>query len=110
MTCSKSASDSCIVCFHRWLLLDGKIGRIKYYINPLTTICVFIVVWSIIIWLLAGDCTDIESSRCTETHLETARQWIVDVWSWLYIAEQVVWVVLIVFIYFKWGDLKLGMK
>lgn len=83
-----------------WLKIQGGIGNLKFYCNPLTAIGSFVLVWALVIWAF----TDNDSHQL----LQSAKQWITDVWTWLYIADQFIWTGFVVFIYFKWGHLKLG--
>ncbi|XP_066913001.1 glycine betaine transporter OpuD-like isoform X1 [Clytia hemisphaerica] len=83
--------------------VKGKFGRIRFQFNPLSTFLGAFVLWAILIWAITDEETSIEK-------INVARRWITDKCTWFYIGSQFIWVILIIYIYFKYGHIKLGLS
>jgi len=73
-----------------------------FRINPVATITTTVILWtSVLLFILAP--THAKNS------LESAQNWITDVFTWFYIGTQNVWILFIVVLFFsKYGKFKLG--
>mmetsp|Transcript_119171 Transcript_119171/g.299677 ORF Transcript_119171/g.299677 Transcript_119171/m.299677 type:complete len:777 (+) Transcript_119171:95-2425(+) len=78
----------------------GKIGG-KFYFNPVVTFFSFGGVWAIVIWAMAA-----QGSAARKTW--DAQVWVTDIWAWLYMITQNVWIVVLFYLLFKHYNLKLG--
>ncbi|XP_066935944.1 trimethylamine transporter-like [Clytia hemisphaerica] len=76
--------------------------RLILSVNPLSTFIGGFLLWLVIIWAVV----DHDQSA---GYFNEARLWITDKCTWFYVGSQLVWVILIIIIYFKYGHLRLGL-
>uniref|UniRef100_A0A7M5VCE0 BCCT family transporter n=1 Tax=Clytia hemisphaerica TaxID=252671 RepID=A0A7M5VCE0_9CNID len=85
-------------CFHT----KGCFGPLKYYFNPITSICSALIIWAFVAWC-------IQSPDGSQEVTTRWKSWITKHWTWLYIGTQDVWAVFIICVYFsKYSNMKLG--
>jgi len=79
----------------------GQIGSKTLYFNPVISALAAGGVWGFVIWAMirkddaAADAAD-------------AQAWVTDVWNWLYMISQNVWIVVLLYLLYKHYNLKLG--
>eukprot|EP00928_Gymnodinium_smaydae_P046731 TRINITY_DN3114_c0_g3_i1.p1 TRINITY_DN3114_c0_g3~~TRINITY_DN3114_c0_g3_i1.p1 ORF type:complete len:1028 (-),score=159.78 TRINITY_DN3114_c0_g3_i1:246-3329(-) len=77
-------------------------GLLSVKMNPLVSVVSAIVMWAFIIAIA------VQPDYMNEAFM-VAKLWVVDVWSWLYILSQDIWVVALLYLAVcKYGTLKLG--
>lgn len=82
--------------------VTGCNGKVILYFNPISTILSAIIIWAFVIWCIV-------QPDQSNKYLGKVRDWITDVWTWLYVGTQDVWAVFIIVLYFsKYSNLKLG--
>jgi hypothetical protein len=79
----------------------GKLGSKLVYFNPVTTALAAGGIWGFAIWAMVAQQDAAEDA-------EEAQQWVTDVWNWLYMISQNVWIVVLLYLLFKYYNLKLG--
>jgi choline-glycine betaine transporter len=79
----------------------GDIGSRCFYINPVVSVCAAVLIWGFVIYAM------VEQNDAT---LEIAKwqQWVVDVWTWMYMGSQNVWICVLIYVLYKFWGLKLG--
>eukprot|EP00111_Clytia_hemisphaerica_P019325 TCONS_00057053-protein len=85
------------------LRLKFSVGKIHLNFNPLSSLLGALVLWLVIGWAIADWKTSLD-------HFNIARRWITDKCTWFYISSQLIWVIVIFYVYFKYGKLKLGLS
>jgi len=85
-------------CLH----VDVHLGPIHLYFNPLTTIVSAMIIWAFVIYCIV-------EKEGAEKNLQSAKSWITDKFTWLYVGTQDIWALFIIWLYFsKYSNLKLG--
>lgn len=79
----------------------GEINSKYVYFNPVITFVSCAILWGFVIWAM------IAQEDATEDTQET-QEWVTDVWNWLYMSSQNVWIVVLLYLLVKYGSLKLG--
>jgi choline-glycine betaine transporter len=88
----------------------GKCRRIKFGrnfwaidMNPLVSAVAALLIWGFIIAIAVSPYHMYEA-------MDEAKKWVADVWSWIYILSQDIWVVVLLYVAFvpRYGNLKLG--
>lgn len=79
----------------------GQINSKIYYFNPVITFFSCAFLWGFVIWAM------VEQEDATED-TQDAQKWVTDVWNWLYMVSQNVWIVVLLYLLYKHGNLKLG--
>lgn len=91
-----------VVNFFRCLHVDWRIGPIRIYLNPFTTLVSAVIIWAFVIYCV------VEKGDANE-NLKKLRLWITEKWTWLYVGTQDVWAIFIFWLYFsRFGNIKLG--
>jgi choline-glycine betaine transporter len=70
--------------------------------NPVTFIASFVILWAFVI----ACC--VEPDYMGKAMAIGAWEWIPEVWTWLYIVSQDIWILVLLWAMYKYGDLKLG--
>ncbi len=84
------------------LTVQGKIGCISFYFNPIVTVFSAVIIWSFVAWCMIKP----KESLREMTKMKT---WITDSWTWFYIATSNIWIIFIIYVAFsKYSKLKLG--
>jgi len=79
----------------------GQIGSQRLYFNPVITALAAGGVWGFVIWAIVK-----QEEAAKET--ADAQTWVTDVWNWLYMISQNVWIVVLLYLLYKYYNLKLG--
>jgi choline-glycine betaine transporter len=79
----------------------GKLGSKFIYFNPVITALAAGGIWGFAIWAM------ISQEEAAED-MGIAQEWVTDVWNWLYMISQNVWIVVLLYICYKYYNLKLG--
>lgn len=79
----------------------GEIGSRTLYFNPVITAFAAGGVWGFVIWAMV-----MQEDAAADT--KAAQAWVTDVWNWLYMFSQNVWIVILLYLLFKHYNLKLG--
>lgn len=79
----------------------GTYGSKFVFFNPVVTILSGVCIWGFVI-----------SAMVLQTEAKDAmldgKAWVTDVWNWLYMLSQNIWIVILMYVGFKYYDLKLG--
>lgn len=85
-------------CHH----LDFKIGPVRFYFNPITSIASAIIIWGFVGYCIADPPGSLKN-------MKSLKNWVTEKWTWLYVGTQDVWAVFIIALYFsKYSNMKLG--
>eukprot|EP00928_Gymnodinium_smaydae_P046729 TRINITY_DN3114_c0_g1_i1.p1 TRINITY_DN3114_c0_g1~~TRINITY_DN3114_c0_g1_i1.p1 ORF type:complete len:1095 (-),score=177.76 TRINITY_DN3114_c0_g1_i1:403-3687(-) len=85
-----------------WQVKFGREGSLcSVKMNPIVSIVSAIVVWAFIISIA------VEPDHMNRAFM-VAKLWVCDVWSWFYIISQDIWVVVLLYLAFRYGHLKIG--
>jgi len=79
----------------------GTLGSKLLYFNPVITAVAAGGIWGFVIWAMVAQEQAAEDAQDVQS-------WVTDVWNWLYMISQNVWIVILFYCLFKYGDLKLG--
>lgn len=79
----------------------GQIGSRVFYANPIVSGCAACLVWGLVIYAMV-------EQEDAQTEFAKWQQWIIDVWPWMYVASQNVWVCVLIYVLYKYWGLKLG--
>lgn len=85
----------------KYMYACGTIGSKYMYFNPVITAFAAGGVWAFVIWAMVAQESAAESTA-------DAQKWVTDVWNWLYMFSQNVWIVVLFYILYKYYNLKLG--
>jgi choline-glycine betaine transporter len=77
----------------------GSIGHIK--MNPVVSIFAALLMWTFVIVILIVP-------NHMLFYLNQGMGWVADVWCWIYIASQNIWVLALIYVAWKFGHIKLG--
>merc|ERR1719436_1227553 len=93
--------DAKVEDHQRKMFSVGWIGSKVVYFNPVVSVLSTILIWGFIIYAMVEQ-TD------ASTEIQSWQKWVTDVWNWLYMISQNVWVVVLVYCCYKYWGLKLG--
>jgi len=79
----------------------GQIGSKVLYFNPVITALAAGGVWGFVIWAMVG-------KEEAAADAADAQAWVTDVWNWLYMISQNIWIVVLLYLLYKYYNLKLG--
>lgn len=80
----------------------ARIGKIRFYFNPVVTLVSALLIWSIVAWCI------LDPHR-TSRYMSQTKKWISDYFTWFYIGVENCWLAFIVVVYFsKFSNMKLG--
>lgn len=79
----------------------GHVDSKWLYFNPWITAFAAGGVWGFVIWAMVAQEDAAQSTADAQT-------WVTDVWNWLYMFSQNVWIVVLCYILYKYYNLKLG--
>ena len=82
--------------------LKARWGPLRMDINPVVTFLSAVIIWGFVIWCIV-------KPNAAKGHLTSAKIWVTDTWTWLYIATKYAWFAFIAYLFFsKYAKLKLG--
>ena len=82
--------------------IKGRIGPIRYDLNPVVTVLSALIIWGFVIWCII-------EPQPAKAELSLWMLWVTKTWTWLYIGTQDAWAVFIIVLYFsKYSKIKLG--
>lgn len=96
----KSIKERQVLNREKYISCKGTIGRISFDCNPVVSIATILFMCSLITWSF------VDSNF--KNHLAAVQSWVIDRFSWLFVAEQVICTVFAVIVYVKWRHVKLG--
>lgn len=79
----------------------GTPGSKFLYFNPIITGLSAILIWVFVIWAIVQE-------EDAARDAQKWQSWVTDVWNWLYMVSQNVWIVVLLYLLYKFWDLKLG--
>jgi len=78
----------------------GKRGS-SYYCNPVVAGLAGILIWGFVIWGAIG-----KEAVAAET--QAAQAWVTEIWNWLYMSSRNIWLLVLMYVLYKYYDIKLG--
>jgi len=79
----------------------GTIGSRLCYFNPVVSITSALLIWGFVIYAMV-------EQESAQTEIATWQQWVVDIWTWMYMGSQNIWIVVLLYVLYKYWNLKLG--
>jgi choline-glycine betaine transporter len=79
----------------------GPIGSRIVYFNPFVSIASAVLIWAFVIYAMVA-----QEEAANE--VQSWQTWVTEVWNWLYMLSQNVWIVVLLYVMYKYYDLKLG--
>jgi choline-glycine betaine transporter len=79
----------------------GTIGSRCFYVNPVVAVSAAALIWGFVIYAM------VEQEDATE-EFSKWQKWVVDVWTWMYMGSQNVWICVLIYVLYKYWGLKLG--
>jgi len=73
----------------------------KFYCNPLVSGLSAILIWAFVIWAA------VEKETMADDTAD-AQSWVTDIWNWLYMISQNIWILVLFWLLFKHFNMKLG--
>jgi len=79
----------------------GTLGSNVLYMNPWITAFAAGSLWGFVIWAMVAQ-------QAAADDAGSAQAWVTDVWNWLYMLSQNIWIVVLFYVLYKYYNLKLG--
>jgi hypothetical protein len=78
----------------------GHVESKIFYFNPVISALSAGIIWAFVIWAM------VRQEDAAED-VSNAQGWVTDIWNWLYMFSQNIWLVVLFYVLYKYSDLKL---